>query len=57
MAKSEAPAAPAPATKTVTLTQSHEHGGRDYAPGHTLTLAAKDADWLIAIGRAEPAAK
>ena len=40
---------------SITLLQPHRHAGRDYPAGSTLTLPARKADWLIAIGVARSA--
>lgn len=42
--------------KQITLTQPHEHAGRVYPVGATLTLDDDQADWLIGLKRAEEAA-
>lgn len=39
--------------KHIKLTAKHEHAGREYPPGAKLTLDDDQADWLIALGRAE----
>ena len=43
------------ANQTITLTAKHEHAGREYPPGATLTLDDDQADWLVSLGRAKPA--
>lgn len=43
--------------KAVKLLKPHTHAGRDYPPGAVLTMDSDSADWLIAIGSAEPAPK
>lgn len=42
--------------KTIELTAPHEHAGRVYPPGAHLTLDDDQADWLIALKQAVPAA-
>lgn len=34
----------------VTLKKPHRHGGREYVPGNTLSLAEHKADWLVNLG-------
>lgn len=44
---------------SITLKKPHRHGGREYAPGNTLTLAEHKAEWLVNLGvatRDKPAA-
>lgn len=43
-------------TKTIELLKPHEHGGREYPAGATLTLPADAADWLVSLKTAKPAA-
>lgn len=40
------------ATKKIILDAPHEHAGREYPVGATLTLEADSADWLVALGKA-----
>jgi hypothetical protein len=47
---------PTDTEKRIKLLAPHEHAGREYQPGAKLTLPADSADWLIAQGKAEPAA-
>jgi len=38
----------------IELVRPHRHGGRDYQPGMALSLPAHKAEWLIALGVAQP---
>lgn len=42
-----------PNQKTVELLKEHEHAGRTYPIGASLTLDTDSADWLISIGVAK----
>lgn len=41
-------------TVSVELLRPHRHAGRDYQPGMALSLPQAKADWLIALGVAQP---
>lgn len=43
--------------KKIELTAPHQHGGRDYPVGAELELNDADADWLIALEKAQPVGK